>query len=104
MTGACTASSTSTFVNPGGATKATGSGFALGPADGVANSTTTVTDDTVEVDHVFTCTATITVTGFAVLNNDDDVVFMECCFDSGVACESDDTLTIEAKMKFVDGA
>ena len=104
LTGACTASEASTFANPGGATKLAANGFALVNADTVASSTTTVTDDTTELDHVFTATGAQSVTGFAILNNDDDVVFAECCFDSAIAMETDDTLTVEMKMQFKLGA
>ena len=54
LTGACTASEASTFANPGGATKLAANGFSLADADTVAVSTTTATDDTCELDHVFT--------------------------------------------------
>ncbi len=104
LTGACTASEASTFANPGGATKLAANGFALVNADTVASSTTTVTDDTTELDHVFTATGAQSVTGFAILNNDDDVVFAECCFDAAIAMETDDTLTVEMKMQFKLGA
>jgi len=104
LTGACTASEDSTFANPGGATKLAANGFALVNADSVVVSTTSVTDDTVELDHVFTATGAQSVTGFAIENDDDDVVFAECCFDSAIAMETDDTLTVEKKMQFKLGA
>jgi hypothetical protein len=104
LTGACTASENSTFANPGGATKLTANGFALTDADSVVSSTTSVTDDTVELDHVFTATGTQSVSGFAIENDDDDVVFAECCFNAAVACEPGDTLTVEMKMQFKLGS
>lgn len=104
LTGACTASEASTFANPGGATKLAANGFSLVNADTVASSQTTVTDDTTELDHVFSCTGTQSVSGFAILNNDDDVVFAECCFDSALAMENGDTLTVEMKMQFKLGS
>jgi hypothetical protein len=104
LTGACTASEDSTFANPGGATKLAANGFSLADADSVVSSTTSVTDDTVELDHVFTCSGSQSVSGFAVLNDDDDVVYMECCFDSALPMESGETLTCEAKMQFKLGA
>lgn len=104
LTGACTAAEASTFANPGGATKLAANGFTLVDADTVVSSTTTVTDDTVELDEVFTCTGAQSVTGFAIENNDDDVVFAECCFDAALACETNDTLTVEMKMQFKLGA
>ena len=105
LTGACTAAEGSTFANPGGATKIAANGF------DVQNATVTTSDsgagvnDTVEVDHIFTCdTAPQSVTGFTVMNDDDDVVFMEACFAAAVPCEINDTITIEAKMQFKLGA
>lgn len=100
LTGACTAAAGSTFLNPGGATKLAANGFALVNADAVIASDTGTTDDTVEVDHVFTCTGDQSVSGFAIKNNDDDVVLMECCFNAALAMETNDTLTIEAKIQF----
>lgn len=104
LTGACTAAEGSTFANPGGATKLAANGFTLVDADGVTVSTNEETDDTVELDHVFTATGAQSVSGFAIENDDDDVVFAECCFDSAVAMETDDTLTVEMKMTFKLGA
>ena len=104
LTGACTASEDSTFLNPGGATKLAANGFALADADTVVSSTTSVTDDTVELDHVFTATGDQSVSGFAIENDDDDVVYAECCFDSALAMETNDTLTVEMKMQFKLGS
>lgn len=104
LTGACTAAEASTFANPGGATKLAANGFSLVNADTVASSQTTVTDDTVELDHVFTASGTQSVSGFAIENNDDDVVFAECCFATALAMENGDTLTVEMKMQFKLGA
>lgn len=104
LTGACTAAEASTFLNPGGATKLAANGFSLVDADSVAVSTTTVTDDTVELDEVFTASGAQSVSGFAIENDDDDVVFAECCFAAAVAMETDDTLTVEMKMQFKLGA
>lgn len=99
LTGACTASAASAFAAPGGATKLAANGFTLVDANTVAASTTSQTDDTVELDHVFTASGNQSVTGFAVENDDDDVVYMECCFNAALAMETNDTLTIEAKMQ-----
>lgn len=104
LTGACTAAEASTFLNPGGATKLAANGFTLVNADSVVSSQTTVADDTVELDHVFTCTGTQSVSGFAVENDDDDVVYMECCFNAAITFETSDTCACEAKMKFQLGA
>ena len=104
LTGACTASEDSSFASPGGATKLSANGFDIVDADTVGVSTTSETDDTSELDHVFTATASQSVTGFCVLNNDDDVVFAECCFAAAIAMENNDTLTVEMKMQFKLGA
>jgi hypothetical protein len=105
LTGACTASEDSTFANPGGATKLAANGFTLVDADTVSVSDSGAgVDDTVELDHVFTATGAQSVSGFAIENDDDDVVFAECCFDSAIAMETSDTLTVELKMQFKLGA
>ena len=104
LTGACTAAEASTFANPGGATKLAANGFTLVDADSVVTSTTTVTDDTVELDEVFTATGSQSVSGFAIENDHDDVVFMECCFNAALSMENNDTLTCEGKMTFKLGA
>ena len=104
LTGACTAAEASTFTNPGGATKLAANGFILVDADTVVASQTTVADDTTELDHVFTASGTQSVSGFAIENNDDDVVYAECCFDSALAMENGDTLTLEMKIQFKLGS
>ncbi len=73
-------------------------------ADTVVSSQTTVADDTVELDHVFTASGTQSVTGVAIENNDDDVVFYEVCFNAALAMETSDTLTFEGKMQFKLGS
>ena len=104
LTGACTAAEASTFANPGGATKLAANGFTLVDADTVATVTTTVTDDTTQLDHEFTATGTQSVSGFAIENNDDDVVIAECCFNAAIAMENNDTLTVQMKVQFKLGA
>ena len=104
LTGACTAAEASTFLNPGGATKLAANGFTLVNADSVVTSQTTVADDTVELDHIFTASGTQSVSGFAIENDDDDVVIAECCFNAAVECENGDTLTVEMKLQFKLGA
>jgi len=101
LTGACTASESSTFANPGGATKLAANGFALVNADTVAYAAT----NKVKVDHVFTCAdAAQSVTGFAIENDDDDVVYMECCFAAAIPAEVGDTITISATVEYKLGA
>lgn len=105
LSGACTAAEDSAFANPGGATKLAANGFALVSIATVSREDSGIgVDDTVVCDHVFTCiTAPQAVTGFAIVNDDDDLHFMEACF-TEVPCEVDDTITIEAKMQFKIGA
>jgi len=105
LTGACTAAEASTFLNPGGATKLAANGFTLVDANTVAaTDADAVTDCVAQLDHVFTCTGAQSVSGFAVENNDDDVVYAECCFAAALSMETDDTLTVQMKMQFKLGA
>jgi hypothetical protein len=106
LEGTCTAAAeASTFADPANdATHIADSGLSIVAAHTVATVTTDQTDDTVQVDHVFTASGTKTVTGFHVCNDDGDVTFMECCFNAGIAMESSDTLTIQAKLQFKLGS
>jgi len=97
----CTADETQTAA---GITKSTESGLTLVNADTVASSKTTVDNDTVELDHVFTAGEAATVKGFGVFNDDDDVLYMICCFAADVNLETSDTLTVEGKMQFKKGS
>ncbi len=100
LTGACTAAEASTFLNPGGATKLAANGFAIVDANTVGAASGVVT-----VDHVFTCAdASQSVSGFAVENDDNDVVFGECCFASALPCEVGDTVTVQMTFEFKLGA
>ena len=106
LTGACTASEDSTFLNPGGATKLAANGFDLVNAATVAATDSgAVVDSVAQLDHVFTCTtAPQSVSGFAVENDADAVVLAECCFNAALACEVSDTVTIQMKIEFKIGA
>jgi len=105
LTGACAAAEDSTFANPGAATKIVANGFDVQNATVATSNSGAFGNDTVEVDHIFTCdTAPQSVTGFIVMNDDDDLHFMEACFAAAVPCEINDTITIEAKMQFKLGA
>ena len=94
----CTAVVGSTFADPADtATHHTDGGLSI--ADGtVTRSQTNTTGDTIEVDHVFTATASRNMAGFHVCNDDDDVAIMECCYNAVLAMEANDTNTIEAKI------
>ncbi len=99
LTGACTAAEASTFLNPGGATKLAANGFTLVNADSVTSSA-----GIVALDHVFTCSGTQSVSGFAIENDDDDVVYMECCFNAPITFETSDTCTVQGTEEFKLGA
>jgi len=98
----CTADAAQTYA---GVTKCTESGVSMAVADTVVVSTTTATDDTVEVDHVFTAGEAVTVKGFGIFNNEatPDVLFALCCFAADIPLENTDTLTVEMKMKIMVG-
>ena len=100
---ACTANEAQTYA---GVTKCTESGVSMVPAATVVTSQTTVANDTVEVDHVFTAGVTVTVLGFGIFNNlvTPDVLFAICCFAAAIPLENTDTLTVEMKMQFKLGA
>ena len=95
----CTAVVGSTFADPADtATHHTDGGLLIDTCDTVTQSQTNTAGDTLEVDHVFTATATRNVAGFHTCNDDGDVTFMECCFNAVLAVENTDTITIEAKI------
>ncbi|MFA5377311.1 MAG: hypothetical protein WC455_16290 [Dehalococcoidia bacterium] len=93
------ASEASTYATPA-ATKSTKSGFAVGAANTVITVTTSFSNDTVQVDHVFTAGEAATITGFGVCNNEatPDVLFAECCFAAGIPLETAETLAVQMKM------
>ena len=97
----CTANEAQTAA---GITKSADTGLDLVDADSVKSSTTTVANDTVELDHKFTAVTGDTVLGFGILNDDDDVLFMICCFAASVVLAASDTLTIEGKQQYKLGA
>jgi len=91
-------------ANHAGVTWSSESGLTEVAADSVKSSKTTVDNDTVELDHVFTAGESATVVGFGTTNTDKDVLFAWCCFNAPVAMESFDTLTVEMKMQFKIGS
>lgn len=93
---ACTANEAQTYA---GVTWCTESGLTVVSADSVVSSQTTVANDTIELDHVFTAGEAVTVLGFGTVNVDGDVLYAICCFDAGVALETSDTLTVEMKQQ-----
>lgn len=104
LTGACTAAEASTFLNPGGATKLAANGFTLVDATTVAAVTGVEANDTVRVSHVFTWSAQQSVSGWAIENDTDDVVFMEVCLNAAITGENTDTLTTQSNYRFKLGA
>ena len=94
----CTAVVGSTFSDPADtATHHTDSGLLIAAIDTVGGDTTNTAGDTITFDHVFTASATKNVAGIHVCNNDDDVAFIECCFNAVLAMENSDTLTIDGE-------
>jgi len=94
----CTAAVASTFANPADtAIHHTDSGLLLAAIDTVGHATVNTTGDTITFDHVFTATGTKNVAGIHTCNNDDDVTFIECCFNAVLAVENTDTITIDGQ-------
>lgn len=100
---ACTANEDQTYA---GITKCTESGVSMVDADTVVTSQTTVPNDTVEVDHVFTAGEAVTVKGFGIFNHEvtPDILYAICCFAADIPLENTDTLTTEMKMQIKLGA
>ena len=98
MATVCTAVAGSTFADPADtAVHHTDSGLLLAAIDTVGGTTVNTAGDTITFDHVFTASATKNVAGIHVCNNDDDVAFIECCFNAVLAVENTDTLTIDGQ-------
>lgn len=97
----CTANEAQNYA---GVTWCTESGLIVVAADTVVSSQTTVANDTVELDHVFTAGEAVTVKGFGTANTDGDVLFAICCFAADVSLQTSDTLTVEMKMQFKLGS
>jgi len=95
----CTAAVASTYADPAGtATHHADGGLAEVAITTVSQATTNTTGDTLTFDHVFTASATRNVVGIHVTNVDNDVTFVECCFNALIAMESSDTLTIDGEI------
>ena len=94
----CTAAVGSTFADPANtAVHHTDSGLLIANIDTVAGATVNTAGDTILFDHVFTATGTKNVAGIHVCNNDDNVAFIECCFNAVLAMENTDTITIDGQ-------
>ena len=100
MATVCTAAVASTFADPADtAVHHTDSGLAIQAIDTVGGTTVSTAGDTITFDHVLTATATLNVAGIHVCNNDDDVTFVECCFNAVLAVENTDTITIDGQVQ-----
>ena len=95
-TTACTAAVTSTYASPAD-DKCTENGLELANITTIALATANTIGDSVDFDHVFTASGTENVSGIIVCNDDDDVAFIECCFNAVLAMENTDTLTIDGR-------
>jgi len=96
-TTACTAAAGSTYATPADS-KCTENGLEQADIDTIALATSNTAGDSIDFDHVFTATGTENVSGIIVSNDDDDVAFIECCFNAVVAMENTDTLTIDGRL------
>jgi hypothetical protein len=94
---ACTAAVGSTYATPADS-KCTENGLEQADIDTIAIATSNTTGDSIDFDHVFTATGTENVSGIIVSNDDDDVAYIECCFNAVVAMENTDTLTIDGRV------
>jgi len=98
MATVCTAAVASTFADPADtAVHHTDSGLLLAAIDTVGGTTVNTAGDTITFDHVFTATGTKNAAGIHVCNNDDNVTFIECCFNAVLAVENTDTITIDGQ-------
>lgn len=96
-TTACTAAVGSTYASPADS-KCTENGLEQADITTIAIATSNTTGDSIDFDHVFTATGTQNVSGIIVSNDDDDVAFIECCFNAVIAMENTDTLTIDGRV------
>lgn len=96
-TTACTAAATSTYASPADS-KCTENGLEQADITTIAIATSNTTGDSIDFDHVFTASGTQNVSGIIVSNDDDDVAYIECCFNAVIAMENTDTLTIDGRV------
>ncbi len=94
---ACTAAVGSTYATPVDS-KCTDSGLSIANITTIAIATSNTASDSIDFDHVFTASGTKNVSGIIVCNDDDDVAFIECCFNAVIAMENTDTLTIDGRV------
>jgi len=96
----CTANAAQTAA---GITKAD-NGLGLANADTVKLATTTVTNDSIQLNHQFTASGDVTAKGFGILNDDDDVLYGLCCFASDLIMSSGDKLAVQMTLQVKVGA
>jgi hypothetical protein len=82
--------------------KSTKIGMGLQDADTVTTTTTAVTDDTVQIDHIFTAGEAVNVIGFGVWNTSGGTnkLYGSCCFAAVLPFETSDTLTVQMLAQF----
>jgi len=96
-TTACAAAEGSTYASPAD-DKCTENGLQIANITTIALATANTAGDSIDFDHVFTASGTENVSGIIVCNDDDDVAFIECCFNAVLAMENTDTLTIDGRV------
>jgi len=96
-TTACAAAAASTYSSPAD-DKCTENGLELANITTIAIATSNTAGDSIDFDHVFTASGTENVSGIIVCNDDDDVAYVECCFNAVIAMENTDTLTIDGRV------
>ena len=99
----CTAAAASTYAAPADA-KCTDAGLTIIDIGTIALATSNVVGDSIDFDHIFTATAEKNVSGILVSNEENDVSYLECCFNAVLAMETDDTLTIDGRVCIAQAA
>ena len=102
-TTACTAAAASTYASPADL-KCTDAGLSIANITTIALATLNTAGDAIDFDHVFTASASKNVSGILACNDDDDVAFVECCFNAVLAMEENDTLTIDGQVSINQAA
>jgi len=102
-TTACTAAVGSTYASPADS-KCTENGLQQADITTIALATASTAGDAIDFDHVFTASGTENVSGIIVSNDDDDVAYVECCFNAVLAMENTDTLTIDGQVSIDQAA
>ena len=97
--GACTAAVTDSNTTPADDLCTTnGLSIVDMTAASVALAQSNTAGDSIDFDHIFTATGSQNVSGIVVKNDDNDVIFISCCFNAVLAMEENDTLTIDGRV------